>query len=73
MEHAENAASNGPAMGEDQHSQEHENPPPLPPPNRLEAAMALLLENQNAADASATGRESGRTEYIGSFPETIYF
>ena len=47
MEHAEDAASNGPAMGEDQHSQEHENPPPPPPPNRLEAAMTLLLENQN--------------------------
>ena len=28
-------------------SQEQENPPPPLPPTRLEAAMALLLENQN--------------------------
>ena len=48
MEHTEDTASNGPAMGEDHHSQENENPPPPPPPNRLEATMALLLENQNA-------------------------
>ena len=41
-EYAEDATSNGPAMGEDHHSQEHENPPPPPPPNRLEAAMVLL-------------------------------
>ena len=45
MDHAEDAASNGAAMGEDHHSQEHENPPPLPTPDRLEADMALLLEN----------------------------
>ena len=45
MDHAEDATSNGPAMGEDHHSQEHENQPPPPPPNRLEAVMALLLEN----------------------------
>ena len=101
MDHAEDAKSNNPAMGEDHHSQEHENPPPPPPTNRLEAAMTLLMANQNAlmqaqlggrvdgpsildhfrrlytsefggstvresecADASAAGRESGRTEYI---------
>ena len=60
MEHAEDAASNGPAMGEDQHSQEHENPPPPPPPNRLEADMALLLENQNVLmQAQLGGRVDG--------------
>ena len=48
IDHAEDVASNGPAMGEDHHSQEHENPPPPPPLNRMEADMALLLENQNA-------------------------
>ena len=42
MDHAEDDASNGPAMGEDHHSQKHDNSPP-PPPNRLEADMALLL------------------------------
>ena len=45
MEHVEDAASNGPIMGEDHNSQEQENPPP--PLNHLEAAMALLLDNQN--------------------------
>ena len=60
MEHAEDAASNDHAMGEDQHSQEHENPPPPPPPNRLEAAMALLLENQNVLlQAQLGGRVDG--------------
>ena len=48
MENVEDAASNGPAMGEDHHSQEHENPPPPAPLNRLEAVMVLLLKNQNA-------------------------
>ena len=48
MEHAEDASSHDPGFGENNQSQEQENPPPPPPPNRLEAAMALLLENQNA-------------------------
>ena len=48
MEHVEDAASNGHAMEEDHNSQETENPSPPTPPNRLEDAMALLLENQNA-------------------------
>ena len=62
MEHAEDAASNGPAMGEDHHSQKHENPPPPPPLNRLEAAMALLLENQNALmQAQLGGRVEGQS------------
>ena len=41
MEQAEDAASNGPGLGENNASQEQENPPPPPPPTRLEAAMAL--------------------------------
>ena len=47
MDQAEDAASHGPGFGENNVSQEQENPPPPPPPTRLEAAMALLLENQN--------------------------
>ena len=48
MKHAEDASSHGPGFGENNQSQEHENPHPPPPPDRLEAAMALLLENRNA-------------------------
>ena len=49
MEHAEDALSNGPIFGEVNHSQGQNNPPPPPPrQDRLEAAMAVLLENQNA-------------------------
>ena len=62
MEHVEDATSNGPTMGEDHHSQKHENPPPPPPPNRLEDAMALLLENQNALmQAQLGGRVEGQS------------
>ena len=48
MENAEDVSSNGPGNGEINQSQEHGVPPPPPPPNRLEIAMAMLLENQNA-------------------------
>ena len=60
MEHAKDAASNGPSMGENHNSHEHENPPPPLPPNRLETVMALLLENQNALmQAQLGGRVEG--------------
>ena len=62
MENAEDVSSNGPGNSEINHSQEQENPPPPLPPNRMEADMAMMLENQNAMMQMEEAQQRGGVE-----------